>query len=264
MAFCPSHFEHTPTTTMATKLIVLISGGNGGIGYEIVQKLAVEHQETHHILMGTRNLERGHSAYEAMGSLANVTPIQLDITQDSSIDSAVEQIESTYGRLDVLINNAATAGRDLGVRVDTGALPPGMSLREIYEKVYQLNVISTAVLTDKMIPLLEKSSLPKIIFISSILGSAGALQSGFALRPLPWYSSSKAAVNHLCIWYSRKYPKWKINACCPGHLATGLNFLAKNEQTDPKNGAINACRLVLEHEDGRTGTFSNQFEDLPW
>ena len=249
---------------MTAKVVVLVSGGNTGIGYEIVKKLSLENPDTHHILMGTRSLEKGQLALKALGSPANTTLVQLDITQDPSIDKAFETIKSTYGRLDVLVNNAGTAGRDLGVNVGIGELPEGVSLRDVYDHVYQVNVISTGVFTDKMVPLLAQSTLPKIIFITSILGSVGMLKDGFPLRPLPWYSSSKTAVNHLCVWYSRKYPNWKVNVSCPGLVATGLNTLERNEDTDPSKGAINACRLVMEGEDGGSGTFSNTSQALPW
>ncbi|KAI4210943.1 MAG: hypothetical protein LQ351_006262 [Letrouitia transgressa] len=247
-----------------SETIVLISGGNAGIGYEIVKKLAIEHRETHHILMGTRDLGKGQSALSSLGSPPNVTPIQLDITQDSSIEAAFDTVMSKYGKLDILINNAATAGKDIGVRVDTGTLPADKSLREVYEHVYNVNVISTAVLTDKMIPLLDKSDLPKIIFVSSSLGSIGLLRDGAKLVPLPWYSGTKAAIDHLSVYYSRKYPDWKINVCCPGLNATGLNFYEKTEQTDPKNGALIVSKLVKEGEDGRSGTFQDRHRDLPW
>ena len=215
--------------------------------------------------MGTRDMAKGEAALKALGSPANVMPLQLDITQDESITQAYETIAATYGRLDVLINNAGTAGHDLGVQTATGELPRGqLTTRQVYEHVYGVNVISTAVLTDRMVPLLEKSALPKIIFISSILGSITTLQDGARLVPLPWYSSSKAAVNHLSVFYSRKFPRWKINACCPGLNATGLNSYEKTEETDPKNGAINVCRLVMEEEDGSSGTFSNRFHTLAW
>ncbi|MCJ1353599.1 MAG: hypothetical protein MMC33_003586 [Icmadophila ericetorum] len=217
--------------------------------------------------MGTRDLGKGGSALKSMGAPSNVTPLQLDITQDLSIDAAFEHIKSTYGKLDILINNAGTAGRDIGVTPATGALPPGVPLREVYEHVYRVNLISAGVLTEKMVPLLEKSALPKIVFISSVLGSLNVLHDGAkegkGLVPLPWYSISKAAVNHFCMWYARRYPTWKVNACCPGLVSMGLNRYERNEENDPKFGAINVCRLVMEGEEGGSGAFSDRFQTLP-
>ncbi|KAL4815490.1 hypothetical protein BDW67DRAFT_185765 [Aspergillus spinulosporus] len=235
---------------MAPHTVVLVTGGNTGIGHEIVKKIALNHPDTHHVWMGTRDPARGEAALRQLGFPSNVTPIPLDITQDTSIDQAVATIQSTHNRLDIFIHNAGTAGRDTGVDTSSGALPETLSLREVYEHVYRVNTISAAVLTDKMTAILERSHLPKLIFVLSILGSTTLLANGGILRPLPWYSLSKAAMNHLCVWYSRMYPRWKVNASCPGHVATGLNTIARTDSTDPANGALNVYRLVMEGPDG--------------
>lgn len=243
---------------MTEKTIVLVSGGNAGLGYEVVKKLANDHPSTHRILMGTRSLDKGKSAVQSMGSPPNVTPIQLDVTSDDSILAAFQHVESTYRRLDILVNNAGTAGNDLGPRENT-------TLRQKYEHVYSVNVTSTAVLTDTLLPLLEKSSLPKIIFVSSALGSIGAFMNGYPIIPVPYYNSSKSAMNMLAAYYARTHPDWKVNAVCPGLNKTGLSDQTPlNEETDPKNGAIRTCQLVEEGKDGVTGTYSNKEGPLPW
>ncbi|KAF4635841.1 hypothetical protein G7Y89_g2250 [Cudoniella acicularis] len=244
--------------TMASKTIVLISGGNTGIGYEIVKRLSTTHPTTHHILMGTRSLQNGQKALTSLSSPPNVTPVQLDITSDSSIDTLFQTIKSQYGKLDVLINNAATAGLDLGEAKPGTFHPEGKSLRELYTHVYATNTVGTAVLTDNMIPLLSLSPKPKIIFVSSGLGSIGRLASGeMGIVECPWYSSSKAAVNYLMVFYARKLgesadgKKWAVNAACPGLNATGLNHVPLSEETDPKNGAVRPLDL-LSHSQPKT------------
>src|ERR1700733_10433175 len=113
----------TSSTVTATKTLVLISGGNAGIGYEMVKKIATEHPSTHHVLMGCLDTHKGEIAVASMGAPMNVNPIQLDITSDESIDLCFKAIEQNFGKLDILINNAGTAGRDL---------PPDRSLRQVY------------------------------------------------------------------------------------------------------------------------------------
>jgi NAD(P)-dependent dehydrogenase (short-subunit alcohol dehydrogenase family) len=237
----------------ATKTIVLVSGGNTGIGYEIVKKLALENP-SFHVLMGCRDTSKGEAAAASMGAPLNVNPIQLDITDDNSIDLSFKTIEQLFGKLDILINNAGTAGKDLG---------PGRSPREIYEHVYRVNVTGAALLTEAMTPLLQKSPLPKVIMITSGLGSIQRLlDSKDPVRPVPWYSSSKSSMNYLCVYYAKKHPDWKVNAVCPGYRATGLNSAKLSEDTDPAKGAIRAAQLAAEGRDGVTGTFSD--EDGPW
>ena len=241
---------------MATKTLVLISGGNAGIGYEIVKKIATEHPTTHHVLLGCRDTSKGEAAVASMGAPKNVSPVQLDITKDESIELCFKTIEQSFGKLDILINNAGTAGRDL---------PPGKSLRQIYDHCYSVNVTSAAVLTETVTPLLEKSKLPKVIFVSSRLGSiARVLEPNVDLVPLPFYNSSKSAMNMLCAFYAVKHPGWKVNAVCPGLNATGLNTVKLTEETDPKKGAIRALQLVLEGPDGVTGTYSEKEGAVAW
>jgi NAD(P)-dependent dehydrogenase (short-subunit alcohol dehydrogenase family) len=240
----------TSSTVTATKTLVLISGGNAGIGYEMVKKIATEHPSTHHILMGCQDTHKGEIAVASMGAPMNVNPIQLDITSDESIDLCFKAIEQNFGKLDILINNAGTAGRDL---------PPDRSFRQVYDHCFSVNVTSAALLTEAMTPLLEKSKLPKVIFIASRLGSiARALQPNFEFVSAPFYNSSM-----LCAFYAKKHPSWKVNALCPGLNATELSDIEKTEETGPKNDAVRAVQFVLDGPDGVTGTYSEKEGPLP-
>jgi NAD(P)-dependent dehydrogenase (short-subunit alcohol dehydrogenase family) len=97
---------------MADSSVVLITGGNTGIGYESVKALYASPQP-HTILMGSRSLEKANDAIskikgEILESKSDVVPIQIDIEDDASIENAFKEIESKYGRLDSLVNNAGT------------------------------------------------------------------------------------------------------------------------------------------------------------
>jgi NAD(P)-dependent dehydrogenase (short-subunit alcohol dehydrogenase family) len=116
-----------------------------------------------------------------------------------------------------------------------------------------------------MLPLLQKSKLPKIIFISSGLGSiANVLRPEAKLVPVPFYSAPKAAMNYLAAYYTKKCPYFKVNSCCPGFNATGLNNAELTEESHPRNGAINAVRLVTEGPTGATGTYTSKEGPIPW
>ena len=243
------------SSAIASKTIVLISGGNAGIGFEIVKKLSTEHPN-YQILMGSRDIHKAEQAVSSLGAPTNVNPIQLDVTDDLSIDQCFKAIAQHFGRLDVLINNAGTAGRDL---------PDRDNWRESFNHCYNTNVTGAAILTETMIPLLEKSKLPKVIFISSGLGSiAKLLMPESKVIPVPFYSASKSAVNYLVAYYAKKYPNFKVNSCCPGYNATGLNNAELTEENHPRNGAINAVRLATEGPDGATGTYTNKEGPIPW
>lgn len=232
---------------------MLISGGNQGIGFEIVRKLASENP-SYHVLMGCRSMEKGHAAVATLHGLS-VEPIQLDVTSDESISRCYKSVEQKYGLLDVLINNAGTAGRDN---------PTAESVRDMYTHIMSVNVISVACLTDAFIPLLKKSNNPRMIFITSHLGSLGyTLNPDVRLADYPPYKASKAAVNMITAYHAVKLKDegFKVNACCPGLVATGLNGGMGQHAS---NGAINACRLAAARKDGENGTNTSKEGIIPW
>lgn len=97
---------------MAAKQIVLITGGNTGIGYETVKALHAS-PEAYTILMGSRSLDKAKTAIQTLrdentGSNSEIVPIQLDIEDDQSIQDAFEEVQSKYTKIDTLINNAGT------------------------------------------------------------------------------------------------------------------------------------------------------------
>jgi NAD(P)-dependent dehydrogenase (short-subunit alcohol dehydrogenase family) len=99
---------------MASSKIVLVTGGNAGIGYEAVKAL-FQSTKPYHLLMGSRSLEKGKLAAETMkkecpDAKNSLEPIQLDVTSDESIEMIFEHVKSSQGRLDVLVNNAGKPG----------------------------------------------------------------------------------------------------------------------------------------------------------
>ena len=133
-----------------------------------------------------------------------------------------------------------------------------MTERQKGAHIYNVNVTSAVLLTNRLTPLLEKSKLPKVIFVSSDRGSTQRLLNQQDKHPpLFFYGSSKAAVNYLMALYVQQHPKWKVNAVCPGARATTLNKMDQSEDTDPALGAVRVQQLVEEGLDGVTGTYSN-------
>ena len=136
------HMVSRVSSATASKTIVLISGGNAGIGFEIVKKLSTEHP-SYQILMGSRDIHKAEDAVSSLGAPININPIQLDVTDDQSIDRCSKTIEQHFGRLDILINNAGTAGRDL---------PNRDNWRDAFNHCYNTNVTGAAILTETLLP----------------------------------------------------------------------------------------------------------------
>jgi NAD(P)-dependent dehydrogenase (short-subunit alcohol dehydrogenase family) len=234
--------------------IVHITGANKGIGFEIAKKLAKE-QPSYHILLGSRDPERGTaSAAKLQAENLSVEAIPIDVTSDASISAAASIVSSKFGRLDVLINNA-------GIAIDHKHEPGEDSLRDMMFESYNVNVFGAMQTFETFAPLLEKSENPRVVFISSILGSFGE-QSDMGSYPV--YRSTKSALNMLVMSFAHLYREkgWKINACCPGYVATDLNNF--HGVGTVESGAINAVRLATLRKDGETGTYSNKEGPIPW
>lgn len=241
----------------AFRTIALVSGGNTGIGFEIIKKLMTENP-SYHILMGARNPSKAESAIHSLNHPSNVSPIPLDVTSDASIEACRQTIEEDYGHLDLLINNAGVAGAEL---------PPSATMREKFQHCFDVNVFSAAVLSDAMVPLLKKAEHPRILFISSGLGSISwmADPEHSTFEDYEWYSCSKGAMNWIAAFYGRKYRKdgFRVHAVCPGFASTGLNSYAAGAPS-PSVGAIRACELATQVEGELITTFSNKEGSIPW
>jgi len=241
--------------------IVLITGANQGLGYEAVKKLAAE-QPDYTILLGSRNLENGEKAASTITNLASgtsVVPITLDVDSDDTIDAAAKKVQADYGRLDVLFNNAGV-----------GAASMEGTYRQKMRSVIETNLIGAAVTTEAFIPLLKKSQAPRLLFMSSGIGSIGnTLNPSFPMyghddKP---YSTSKAGLNMLAAMYSVQLGKegFKVNVICPGFRATRINGY-HDMAGKPEDGIIAACDLIVSTDkDGPHGTFTAQdYGSWPW
>lgn len=147
---------------MALKTVVLVSGANQGLGYEMCKKLATE-QPDFHILLASRDEKKGREAAATLQHLRGIVEaVQLDISDDGSIATCAKWIETTFSHLDVLVNNAAIS--DYSIRDEP-------TIRAKMQKCFDTNVFDTASLTNACVPLLQKRTVPRIIFVSSEMNS---------------------------------------------------------------------------------------------
>ncbi|KAF7312619.1 hypothetical protein MIND_00276000 [Mycena indigotica] len=245
-----------------TSQIVLVTGANKGIGFEIARQIA--RKGGYHVLIGARDVERGKKAAATLTQEGlPVEFLQLDSNSDQSIAAAVEEVSTKFGRLDVLVNNAAVA-------FDSWDPAQGMPTREVFAKTFDTNTAGPALTTEAFIPLLSNalSGKPNIVFVSSDLGSAGSLadpEGRYKGMPLyfPAYRSSKTALNILAlIFHSRFREKgWRVNIDNPGFTATDLNDQKGSGSIE--DGAKNAVRLATLADDTR-GTYSEKEGPIPW
>jgi NAD(P)-dependent dehydrogenase (short-subunit alcohol dehydrogenase family) len=240
------------------KKIALVTGGNKGIGLEISRNLSAAGCT---VLLGARDAERGQQAVRQLeqAGLSDVHWIEIDVTRQDSITAAAQLIESRYGRLDILMNNAGVNLRGDGL--------PGAADVGVVEKIFDTNFFGALRVAQTMLPLLRKSPAGRIVNTSSGLGSltfnSDPAWTGRDVK-LIGYNSSKAALNMLTVHlaYELRDTRIKVNSANPGYTKTDLN---DNQGTQPVEvGAIEATRLALLDDDGPTGqSFSKDGPD-PW
>jgi NAD(P)-dependent dehydrogenase (short-subunit alcohol dehydrogenase family) len=225
--------------------VTLITGANKGLGYDTARQLI---ERGHTVYLGARDAERGEVAATALGGQS----VQLDVTDDGSVETALGVIAEREGHLDVLVNNAGISTVDV-----TGP---------IAQKVFDTNVIGLIRVTQAALPLLEQSENPVVVNVSSALGSFWAVTNPERRQfhfPSIVYGSSKAAVSMLTVQYAKTYPGIKFNAAEPGFTATDLTPFSGAGQPVEK-GAEVIVRMATIGPDGPTGTFQEGDGELAW
>jgi NAD(P)-dependent dehydrogenase (short-subunit alcohol dehydrogenase family) len=230
--------------------IALITGGNKGLGKAAARRLA---ELGHTVYLGARDAERGQTAARELG----VPWLQLDVTDDASVDAAAAELTRREGRLDILVNNAGVGGRDVK--------PDDLTADDLRE-AYDVNVFGLVRVTHAFLPLLHRSQAGVIVNVSSRLGAFGAMTDPDSFQYpyfVPVYGSSKSAVNMLTVQLAKALPQLRINAVEPGLTATDLHGLSGPGVQTPEEGAEYIVRLATIPADGPTGTFSYD-TPLPW
>jgi NAD(P)-dependent dehydrogenase (short-subunit alcohol dehydrogenase family) len=241
---------------MSGQTIALVTGANKGIGYEIAAGLGALGWS---VGVGARDEQRREAAVGKLraGGL-DAFGVPLDVTDDASVTAAARLLEERAGRLDVLVNNAGV----------TGGMPqtPTTVDLAIVRTAVETNVIGVIRVTNAMLPLLRRSAAPRIVNMSSTVGSL-SLQSTPTAQTGPIsvaYAPSKAFLNAVTIQYARELRDTNIliNAGCPGFTATDLNGF-RGVRT-PEQGAAIAIRLATLPGDGPTGAFFDDAGVVPW
>lgn len=244
--------------------VALVTGANQGVGNEIAKALAAN---GYMVYVGSRKLENGEKAAAEIGEKAKA--IQLDVTQQSTINLAVERIEKDYGRLDLLVNNAGIAHAGEPGRTVEEVMASGkavnVSLDEV-RTVWETNVFGVIAMTQAALPLLRKSTAARIVNVSSGLGSLTWISD-----PECWarehfgivYAASKTALNAVTVAFALELEKEgiKVNATSPGYTATALNNFQGTDSLEV--GSREPVRVALE-TDGTTGGFTGPEGPLPW
>ncbi|GGF35119.1 SDR family oxidoreductase [Subtercola lobariae] len=241
----------------------LITGGNRSIGLWTARELV---REGFHVFIGSRTLQSGEEAVQKLHDegLTAVEAVQLDVTDADSVAAARVTIGQKTDVLDVLINNAGISGD----RPQTAT----EATIEKFTLVYNVNVLGVVRVTQAFLDLLKKSPAPRIVNVSSSVGSL-TLHSDpswqyYGNKPAV-YASSKAAQNMYTIILASELrdTPFKVNAVDPGFTATDFTRYHGTGAVDI--AAARVAKLALLGPDGPTGTFVSEENDpehglIPW
>ncbi|MFD6388957.1 SDR family NAD(P)-dependent oxidoreductase [Nocardia sp. NPDC060259] len=237
-----------------TQTIALVTGANKGLGLETVRRLAGSGWQ---VYLAARDTARGEAAAgEFTAAGLDVRFVALDVTSDDSVAAAADAVKAEAGRLDVLINNAGIGGPRTA---------PGYTRPDDLREVFETNVFGPIRVTSAFLPLLRLSGHPRIVMVSSGVGSIATITDpkwAGLLPPALGYPSTKAALNMLTVMYASELDGMKVNAVDPGYTATDLNghsgFQTVTEGTD----AVVAMATV--DRDGPTGGFFDRTGTTSW
>ena len=237
---------------------VLVTGANKGIGFEVAKQLG---ELGYFVFLGCRDLQKGLEAVVSLKELdiLNVEALKINVADLGSVQQAASELTSKIEVLDILINNAGTAGPQ----------PQNISQCDIsiVKELFDTDVFGALQTTQAMMPLLKKSRQPVIVNVSSEVGSL-AMQTSEGRNP-NWdlyhvYGSTKTALNAFTIALANEFKntKFRIISATPGYTATDLNGFAGFKTA--AEGAKPIVKLATIDADGPTGKFFREEGEVPW
>jgi NAD(P)-dependent dehydrogenase (short-subunit alcohol dehydrogenase family) len=246
--------------------IALITGANRGLGLQSARELG---RQGITVVLGIRDLSKAQPAVKALSEEGiNPETIRLDLADVSTYLQAFEFFHGGYGRLDILVNNAAIWLEDPPTKVAqpggnrTSTLPD-----EILRKTFETNFFGTVALTQRLLPLLRKSVAGRIVNVSSIQGSL-TLQSDSSSPIYPYkvfaYDTAKAALNSFTIHLAHELRDTpiKVNSAHPGWVKTDMG--GEDASLEISEGGKTSAWLATLPSDGPTGGFFHIRERVPW
>lgn len=239
--------------------IVLITGVSRreGLGYETARQLA---GQGYKVIITARDYQKAeHLAVTMQREHLDAVPMALDISNGASIKQCVQQVTERFGHLDVLINNA-------GIMTDFASTVATADM-EVVVSSFDTNVFGPWRVTQAFLPLLRKSSQPRIVNVTSGMGTYDDPVFGFNHFPgaLTTYALTKLTFNALTVKAAKDLRDEGIlvNAVCPGFTATYEGLEAQGARPVP-DGAKSIVWAATLPADGPTGGLFRDGSPLPW
>lgn len=235
-------FDEMPTS-------YLVTGCNRGLGFELVKQLSERRDVI--IFASVRNPGNVPELEAIAKKTGNIRIVKINSESVEDAEQVQSMIAKEVGKLDVLVANAGIAKYN-GLGKDT-------PLQE-FKDHWNVNVLTVVILFQAMWPLLQKSSKPKFIPISSGAGSIGSIKPGVGGRNCA-YGASKAALNFICVKIQAEHAKDNLIAfpMNPGWARTEMgNFGArdagmKEAPVDPVDSVTGMLKIMDNCDMGNCG-----------
>jgi NAD(P)-dependent dehydrogenase (short-subunit alcohol dehydrogenase family) len=234
--------------------IALITGSNRGIGFEIAKQLAMKKIQ---VILTSRNSANGEAAVRklAKDDVKKVVAMELDVSNQVSVDKLSDEVEKTFGRLDILVNNAA-------ILIDKDNVTASNADLETVRATLETNLIGAWRMCKTFIPLMKKNSFGRIVNVSSGSGEFEYMATSGGYWPA--YSVSKASLNALTVMLASELKGTNIlvNAVCPGWVRTDMG--GSNATRSVEEGAATPVWLATLPDGGPTGHNYYDKKQISW
>ncbi len=229
--------------------LALVTGANRGIGFEACRQLA---QRGFVVLLTARDGEKATRAAEQLRTAGEVDPLALDVANPASITHAASYVAKSYGRLNVLINNAA-------IHYDTWQTIENADLEGTVMEAITTNLLGPWRVCQAFLPMLRKASAARIVNVSSESGSLTGMEAG-----PPAYQVTKAALNAFTRTLAGELRGTGIlvNVVCPGWVATDMGGAGAPRTV--RQGAAGLLWAATLPPGGPSGGFFRDGKPLPW
>jgi len=234
------------------------------VGYAATKVIATA-SEDFHVIMACRSIEKAENAKKeivGVGIKGALSTVQLDVTDKKSIEKAAEWVQTKFGKLDVLVNNAGIGNKD-----------PDVKTR--FQATFETNVIGPAMVAEAFRPLLLKSENPYAIYVSSGMGSLGLSSNADTFLVGDAYRASKAALNMVML---REWAQFKakglshVFAVCPGFVISNLRGKSEEARNgggfgqagDPEDSGRLLLSIIEGKRDSDAGLFVHKDGTYPW
>jgi NAD(P)-dependent dehydrogenase (short-subunit alcohol dehydrogenase family) len=229
--------------------IAVVTGANRGIGFEISRQLA---QRGIYVILTSRDEAKGRAACQRLeGEGLDVAYHQLDVTDPASVRRLGDFVRDSYGRLDVLVNNA-------GILIDEQNSPLNVDL-DVVRRTMETNVYGPLSLCQALLPLMERHDYGRIVNVSSGMGQLSDMGGGYLA-----YRMSKTALNALTRILAAELQGTEVlvNSMCPGWVRTDMGGPSASRSVE--EGADTAVWLATLPGGGPQGGFFRDRQPIPW